>query len=67
MPSFFPKLIRKNVSKTEFNLFVKVNPNGVLARHRNFLKNLELKKTQERDDARVAILEEEKRVEILRE
>jgi hypothetical protein len=31
------------------------------------LKNLELKKTQERDDARVAILEEEKRVEILRE
>ena len=44
-----------------------VNPNGVLARHRQFLKNLEMKKNQERDDARAAIIDEERRVEVLRE
>lgn len=45
----------------------KFNPNGALARHRQFLKNLEMKKNQEREDMRMAAAEEEARVLLLRD
>jgi hypothetical protein len=45
-----PKRTQKKKSKFELNQLYIGDPNSILVRHRNFLKDLETKKNQERED-----------------